>query len=205
VDLTELTGIACDKITGMVTNNNTMNEFMSIPLRDRSVEKYIDPFREDWEYRYYDALFGIDIYDKSLVGKEMSRSQQVCVNYMEGLEWTLQYYSNKCIDWRWCYKYAYAPLLSDLIRYIPHTDVTMMVEKEKSPVLELVQLCYVLPMASHTLLPSKVSEKIKTEYSHYYCDKLEFNWAYCKYFWEAHTELPHIRIADLERLVTTTQ
>lgn len=205
VDLTELTGIACDKITGMVTNNNTMNEFMSIPLRDRSVEKYIDPFREDWEYRYYDALFGIDIYDKSLVGKEMSRSQQVCVNYMEGLEWTLQYYSNKCIDWRWCYKYAYAPLLSDLIRYIPHTDVTMMVEKEKSPVLELVQLCYVLPMASHTLLPPKVSEKIKTEYSHYYCDKLEFNWAYCKYFWEAHTELPHIRIADLERLVTTTQ
>lgn len=205
VDLTELTGIACDKITGMVTNNNTMNEFMSIPLRDRSVEKYIDPFREDWEYRYYDALFGIDIYDKSLVGKEMSRSQQVCVNYMEGLEWTLQYYSNKCIDWRWCYKYAYAPLLSDVIRYIPHTDVTMMVEKEKSPVLELVQLCYVLPMASHTLLPPKISEKIKMEYSHYYCDKLEFNWAYCKYFWEAHTELPYIRIADLERLVTTTQ
>jgi len=205
VDLTELTGIACDKITGMVSNNNTMNEFMSIPLRDRSVEKYIDPFRENWEYRYYDALFGIDIYDKSAVGKEMNRSQQICVNYMEGLEWTLQYYSNKCIDWRWCYKYAYAPLLSDLIRYIPHTDVTMIVEKEKSSVLDMVQLCYVLPMASHTLLPSKIAEKIKTEYSHYYCDKLEFNWAYCKYFWEAHTELPHIRISDLERVVIATQ
>jgi hypothetical protein len=46
-----------------------------------------------------------------------------------------------------------------------------------------------------------VAEKMKRYYSHYYCDKLDFKWSYCKYFWEAHTELPHIRIAELERAV----
>jgi 5'-3' exoribonuclease 1 len=206
VDLTELTGIACDKITGMVTNNNTMSEFMSIPMRDRSIERYIDPFRENWEFRYYDSLFHIDIYDKSSANnEEMSRVREICVNYMEGLEWTMQYYSDRCIDWRWCYKYAYAPLLTDLVRYIPHTDVTMITEKPKMPVRELVQLCYVLPMASHNLLPSGIASRIKKEYSHYYCDRLEFNWAYCKYFWEAHTELPYIRISDLEHLTMRVQ
>ena len=209
VDLTELTGIACEKITELVSSNNTMADFMSIPMKERSIEKYIDPFRENWEFRYYDSLFDIDIFDGNGNGNgngnghqtEHNRVQQICVNYMEGLEWTMQYYSNGCINWRWCYKYAYAPLVTDLLRFIPHMDVTMIEEKPKSPVRDLVQLCYVLPMASHNLLPLKLAEKLKREYSHFYCDKLEFKWAYCKYFWEAHTELPHIRIQELEQVV----
>lgn len=199
-DLTELTGIACEKITELVSSNNTMADFMSIPMKERSIEKYIDPFRENWEFRYYDSLFDIDIFE-DIRQPENNRIRQICVNYMEGLEWTMQYYSNGCIDWRWCYKYAYAPLLTDLLRFIPHMDVTMIEEKPKSPVRDLVQLCYVLPMASHNLLPAKLAEKLKREYSHFYCDKLEFKWAYCKYFWEAHTELPHIRIQELEQVV----
>ena len=201
VDLTELTGIACEKITELVSGNNTMADFMSIPMKDRSIEKYIDPFRENWEFRYYDSLFDVNIFEGNGNPKENNRIRQICVNYMEGLEWTMQYYSNGCIDWRWCYKYAYAPLLTDLQRFVPHMDVTMIEEKPKSPVRDLVQLCYVLPMASHNLLPLKLSEKLKREYSHFYCDKLEFKWAYCKYFWEAHTELPHIRIQELEQVV----
>jgi 5'-3' exonuclease len=152
-------------------------------------------------FRYYDALFDIDIFDSESQDMENNRVRQICVNYMEGLEWTMNYYSSRCMDWRWCYKYAYAPLLTDLVRFIPHMDVKMIVEKPRSPVRDLVQLCYVLPMASHNLLPLNIAEKIKREYSHYYCDKLEFKWAYCKYFWEAHTELPHIQIRDLETLV----
>ena len=178
-----------------------MSDFMSIPMKDRSIEKYIDPFRENWEFRYYDSLFDVDIFECNGNPKENNRIRQICVNYMEGLEWTMQYYSSGCIDWRWCYKYAYAPLLTDLLRFIPYMDVTMIEEKPKSPVRDLVQLCYVLPMASHNLLPLKLAEKLKREYSHFYCDKLEFKWAYCKYFWEAHTELPHIRIQELEHVV----
>jgi len=213
VDIRELTKIACNRVVQMVGNIercHSLNEFMSIPLQERAAEKYIDPFRENWEFRYYDALFGIDIYArdrKSGSGSgvaNIDRLQMICVNYIEGLEWTMRYYSTGCVDWRWTYKYPYAPLLVDLMRYMPHLDTALFPNATphvKNPVRDLVQLCYVLPMASHGLLPAAIAEKLKRSYSHYYCDKLDFKWSYCKYFWEAHTELPHIRISELERLV----
>ena len=215
VDIRELTKIACHRVVQMVGNIercHSLNEFMTIPLYERAVEKYIDPFRANWEFRYYDALFGIDIYSKersSACRGLIDRLQLICVNYIEGLEWTMKYYSTGCIDWRWTYKYPYAPLLVDLMRYMPRLDTVLFPgvsgvngdSIEKKPVRDLVQLCYVLPMASHGLLPHALADKLKRSYSHYYCDKLDFKWSYCKYFWEAHTELPHINISELERVV----
>ncbi len=215
VDIREITKIACSRVVQLVGNIercHSLNEFMSIPLQERAAEKYIDPFRENWEFRYYDALFGIDIYAREREDKPgkddkngtIDRLQMICVNYIEGLEWTMRYYSTGCVDWRWTYKYPYAPLLVDLMRYMPHLDTALFPNATpdvKNPVRDLVQLCYVLPMASHNLLPAAVAEKLKRSYSHYYCDKLDFKWSYCKYFWEAHTELPHIRISELERVV----
>ena len=206
VDISELTNIACDRVLQMVSSVDkchSLTEFMSIPLQERAAEKYIDPFRENWESRYYDALFEIDMnHNATREGGGIDRVRMICVNYIEGLEWTMRYYSTGCVDWRWAYKYPYAPLLKDLARYIPHTDTAMFNEgAPPNPVRDLVQLCYVLPMSGHGLLPPAVAEKLKREYSHYYCDKLDFKWSYCKYFWEAHTELPHIRIADLEEVV----
>jgi 5'-3' exonuclease len=211
VDIRDLTKIACNRVVQLVGNMercHSLSEFMSIPLQERAVERYIDPFRENWEYRYYDALFGVDIYAKDRrrnngSGGNVDRLQMICVNYIEGLEWTMRYYSSGCVDWRWTYKYPYAPLLVDLMRYIPHLDTALFSEgiPVKNPVRDIVQLCYVLPMASHGLLPPLVAEKLRKYYSHYYCDKLDFKWSYCKYFWEAHTELPHIQIAELERAV----
>ena len=207
VDIRDLTKVACRRVVELVANVekcHSLNDFMTIPMQERAVEKYIDPFRENWEFRYYDALFDVDIYAKSGRGAPtIDRLQMICVNYIEGLEWTMRYYSTGCVDWRWSYKFAYAPLLVDLMRYMPHLDTALFPEVAdvKNPVRDLVQLCYVLPMASHGLLPTAVAEKLKRYYSHYYCDKLDFKWSYCKYFWEAHTELPHIRIADLEKVV----
>ena len=206
IDIRDLTKIACSRVVQLVANVeqcHSLNDFMLIPMQERAAEKYIDPFRENWEFRYYDALFDIDIYAKPGVGSErIDRLQSICVNYIEGLEWTMRYYSTGCVDWRWTYKYPYAPLLVDLMRYMPHLDTALFPDTtEKNPVRDLVQLCYVLPMASHGLLPTAIAEKLKRSYSHYYCDKLDFKWSYCKYFWEAHTELPHIRISELERVV----
>ena len=210
VDIRELTKVACDRVVQLVGNIercHSLNEFMGIPMQERAVERYIDPFRENWEYRYYDALLDVDIYAKGR-GRGggvsgVDRLQMICVNYIEGLEWTMRYYSTGCVDWRWTYKYPYAPLLVDLMRYTPHLDTALFPggTPVKNPVRDLVQLCYVLPMSGHGLLPPLLAEKLKRSYSHYYCDKLDFKWSYCKYFWEAHTELPHIRIEELERAV----
>jgi len=158
------------------------DELLLLPLKDRSVEHYINPYEEGWRERYYSALFDIKINDE--------RCKEICINYLEGLEWTMNYYTSGCIDWRWSYKYHYPPLLSDLIKYIPYFDTTLVSIKAKNPVTPMEQLCYVLPKSSHYLLPQKVHAQIKPEW---YSTNCRFHWAFCKYFWESHMDMPHNR------------
>ena len=38
-------------------------------------------------------------------------------------------------------------------------------------------------------------------HSDWYDTDCDFVWAYCRYFWEAHVNLPHIDIYELEEFV----
>ena len=73
--------------------------------------------------------------------------------------------------------------------------------KEKLPVTEIVQLSYVLPKNSLYLLPRKIETKLLSQYESNYKMDYEFQWAFCKYFWEAHVKLPEIDINELEQLL----
>ena len=42
--------------------------------------------------------------------------KNISINFMEGLEWVMNYYSVGCIDWSWHYKYNYPPLFKDLVK-----------------------------------------------------------------------------------------
>jgi 5'-3' exonuclease len=170
-----------------------MDDLLMLPMKERSIEKYINPFEKDWEYRYYKALFDIEITD--------DRRKQICVNYMEGLEWTFSYYIEGCIDWRWCYNYHYAPLFKDLVKYIPKMDTQFLKRMEKETIEDLVQLCYVLPRQNMNLLPMDVNIVLMQRLGHLYGDDYEFKWAYCRYFWESHAELPRLHIETLEDIV----
>jgi len=172
------------------TAEKKLIKFDAIPTYERDLEKYINPFQSGWQSRYYGALFPphIDIHD-------------VVTNFCEGLEWTLKYYTTDCPDWKWKYKYDYPPLLEDLIRYMPYFDREMVVKKPDNPVSPLVQLCYVMPRESLQFLPSSLETVLKTNYSHWYPSHCEYVWAYCKYFWESHVELPEIDIDILEKVI----
>ncbi len=182
-----------EEVLGEGANIQQMDDLLMLPMKERSVEKYINPFAKDWEYRYYKALFDIEITD--------DRRKQICVNYLEGLEWTFQYYMAGCIDWKWCYNYHYAPLFKDLVKYIPHMDTQFLKRKEKEPIEDLVQLCYVLPRQNLNLLPVEVNIVLLQRLGHLYGDDYEFKWAYCRYFWESHAELPRLHIETLEDVV----
>ena len=166
---------------------------LNLPMQKRAVELYINPFEEGWRERYYSTLFDIKINDE--------RCKEICINYLEGLEWTMKYYTSGCIDWRWSYKYHYAPLLSDLIKYIPYFDTLLLEPKMKNPVLPLVQLCYVLPKNSLYLLPQKINVLISKSRPDWYSTNCKFHWAFCKYFWESHMDMPHINISEMELLL----
>jgi 5'-3' exonuclease len=175
------------------TPEEKFKKFESTPMYERQMEKFINPLKPDWQTRYYAGLFGIT---------KDEEKRAVCINYLEGLEWTMKYYTSGCPDWRWRYKYNYPPLLEDLIRYVPLQNTEFVVKKPENPVSELVQLCYVLPRTSLHLLPLKLYFELIRRYDHWYKGNCDYVWAYCRYFWESHVEMNEIDITELEHFVT---
>lgn len=144
---------------------------------------------KDGEERYYEELLDVQV--------DETRTKQISTNYLEGLEWTFKYYTTGCPDWRWCYKYHYPPLLSDLIHYIPYFDTNYIAQNNNKPVSQILQLCYVLPKHSLSLLPGSLPDKLIQAFPDWYTDEADFHWAFCKYFWESHARLPSIDLNEL--------
>jgi 5'-3' exonuclease len=179
------------------TPEEKFKKFESTPLHSREMEHYINPTKPYWQSRYYRGLFGIKSDSNGEQKKDISK------NYLQGLEWTMKYYTTGCPDWRWRYKYNYPPLLKDLLIYIPVFDTEFISYKLPNPVSEIVQLCYVLPRTSLNLLPNKLYFELLRRYDHWYKGNCEFTWAFCRYFWESHIEMNEIDIDELERFINT--
>jgi 5'-3' exonuclease len=184
-------------------------KLLFLPIKDRRVEQYIDPFRPHWRNRYYTTLF--DFTETHTSKAYQSNIDTACKKYLEGLEWTHRYYRNGCIDWDWHYPYEYSPLLSDVVKFM--SNYTQPIQyyggcdkwKEgktiSTPVSPITQLAYVLPVSSQHVLPMSVKDKLQKKLSDKYPTYCEWNWAFCKYFWEAHAKLPSISVAVLKRLL----
>ena len=188
--------------------DDVMHDVLMLPMTQRDVERDINPFQPGWENRYYAAL--CDIQD----GGATPAVAALCRNYLEGMEWTFRYYTRGCVDWKWTYANHYPPLLADLVHHIPDDTThdptnafSFLRIKPKEPIRDVVQLCYVLPRASHALLPPSVERALmRSSMKDRYTDNgsHNFKWAYCKYFWECHTDLPALDLRELEQIVKKT-
>jgi 5'-3' exoribonuclease 1 len=179
--------------------DNEFKAFENTPQTEREAEKYIDPFRPNWQRRYYRVLLNIRSDTTGQITKD------VAINYLQGLEWTMKYYTTGCADWRWQYKYNYPPLLQDLIKYVPVFPTEFVPVKPFDPVSEMTQLCYVLPRQSLHLLPKGLGQALITNFSEWYPNNCEFVWAYCRYFWESHAIMNEIDIKELEHYLKTNK
>ena len=177
------------------TIEEKLTKLQHIPIKERDIEKYINPHEFGWQKRYYEKLFDTDINN--------FYKRKICNNYLEGLEWVLNYYTIDCKDWRWSYKYHYPPLLSDLFVFIPHFDTEMIAKNNHTAVTPYVQLSYVLPKDSLHHLPYDIYISLMKNKKHFYDSNCEFCWSFCKYFWESHIKLPHIDLNELEEFVNT--
>lgn len=165
------------------------NVVLNVPIIYRSEENYISPQNQYWELRYYKTLFSSDFNVKN-----------ICINYLEGLEWVFKYYTNNCPDWRWKYNYHYPPLMKDICKYIPNKFHDFIQDCRK-PFSSYVQLAYVLPKRTQNLLPSHIQKYLTNHCSQYYAndEDIQYQWAFCRYFWEAHPILQSISLHILEK------
>lgn len=185
------------KFHGKSTANMEDRQFLfeNIPMLYFAKETYISPDKDGWEIRYYRMAFNEENPTREFIKK-------VCINYLEGLEWVFRYYTEGCVDWKWRYSYHYPPLLTDLVQYIPdfETDFFGNVSKyNMQPYHPYTQLAYVVPAWNAGLMPPAV-QKTMRENAKYYpkMEELEFEWMFCRYFWESHVKLPEIPIEKIE-------
>jgi 5'-3' exonuclease len=181
------------------TLDDEFKKFENTPQTERELEKYINPFKPYWQERYYRGLLNIKSDTTGALTKD------VAINYLQGLEWTMKYYTTGCADWRWHYKYNYPPLLQDLIKHVPVFSTEFVPVKPFDPVSEMTQLCYVLPRQSLSLLPKGLGQALITNFSDWYPDNCDFVWAYCRYFWESHAIMNEIDIKELEHYLKTNK
>ena len=164
------------------TDEEKETKFNCTPVWERNIENFINPYENCWEFRYYYSLFDKNIdKDKNIVGT-------ICTNYLQTLQWTYYYYSKECVNWNHCYNYNYPPLLIDLYKHIPYFTSELVLKEDKNVIHPQLLLAYVLPKNALLLLPDKIHNYLLKNYEKYYKDDYEFEYAFCKYFWESHVK-----------------
>jgi len=170
-----------------------MMKYNMIPMCNRELEEFINVNERGWEHRYYNTLFKCD--------NNTHNVKKICMNYLEGLEWTFNYYSGNAMDWNWKYKYHYPPLLKDLNKYVPNWNYDVLnIETPNNDINEYIQLAYVLPKEKLNYLPPKYHYILLKNLSDFYVEDYSLTWAYCKYMWESHPNLPHLNVSTIKDL-----
>jgi 5'-3' exonuclease len=160
---------------------------LNLPILYRQQERYINVESKGWESRYYKELLKIDPTEENI--------REVCLNYLEGLEWVLKYYKEGKKG-RWKYKYNYGGLLKDIKKNMKKRNRN---EKEEKGINVYIQLAYVLPISQKDLIPNeRIKEIMEKKEIYTNANENELNSAYCRYIWEAHPNLPNINIEMLE-------
>lgn len=129
-------------------NSNTV--FFPHPILDRNTTYHpttgfkvlnYEKFSDD----YYRSFFppGTDI-------------KSICLDYIEGMQWVITYYTKKVPCWSWCYKYNYAPLAKDLAKYVK--DFRFKDYPLSHPNAPFQQLLSIVPPKSAYLVPSPLSD-----------------------------------------------
>lgn len=137
--------------------------------------------------------------------------KNVCYNYLEMIQWTwYYYYHNDIIDNTKCYLYGQAPLLNDVLTYVPLFDnESLLTPRSTQPIDEKTLLLYVLPYEEHSeIIPSdkyrQMSCMVYDEVPLLKETNYNVDYLMCKYFWESHLELVHIDVFELNRVVLET-
>ena len=162
-------------------------------------EKFIrDPILDMCYKRDNKGVYSVDINRyNSLYLKEKFPSditeEQICHEYLEGMQWVLTYYTKDVPDWKWHYSYHYAPPASILAKYFD--TYKFKTYNVTVPTTPFQQLLGVLPPKSAKLIPRPLSTLLTDNNSPLkkYCpETFEIDYAGKKREWEGIVLLPMV-------------
>jgi len=160
------------------------------PILNQEKENIIDIGTKNWKYRFY--KHAMNIYDDDDI-------TQCCINYIEGLKWTFDYYFKGCKSWKWKYNYRHAPSIQDIINTMNNINLSAIKLPESKHYNPIVQLLSIFPKTSIDLIPSEYRKLMKSEsnISDYYPSDYQIDTYYKRYFWQCEPILPLI---DYDRI-----
>lgn len=147
-------------------------------------------------------MIDMDLYRKLYYKHKLDKTEnetveQLCEDYLVGMEFVLKYYLDSIPSYSWSYKHHYAPFSGDLAKYIEQKYKPAEFKKDK-PMSALLQLMCILPPSSKSLLPSCVqsyydvaNEKDNPIYK-YVNSKVDVDYDFKTHEWEGVLKLPFI-------------
>lgn len=148
----------------------------------------------------------IDEFDNFIFENEDIKS--VSKNYIEMIEWTWYYYfNNDFIDNTKYYRYTNAPLLRNILPFIPlFNDDRILSYKKTDKISDITLLLYILPVQEHRhVLNNKdfnnIAPKVYESIPLIKETNFEIDYFLCKFFWEGHLKLSSIDIFDVNNIV----
>lgn len=127
-----------------------MHELNYMPILKRN--KVLDPENDPaWKATYYHTLLQI-------MPSDIKAMDALCENFLQGIQWNVDYYFNNKFSHDWYYRYPLAPFVADIIRYMSklNNDSLPSIPKLNLTMTPVEQLMVVLPHHSQHLLPANV-------------------------------------------------
>ncbi|KAK9451634.1 XRN 5'-3' exonuclease N-terminus-domain-containing protein [Limtongia smithiae] len=145
----------------------------------------------EWKDNYYKNKLGFSIHDEA-------KLRAICQNYVQGLQWVLNYYFKGVSSWSWYFAYHYAPILSDITKGLD-ADMNFQLGQPFTP---FEQLMGVLPDLSNHLVPKPFRGLMHDPESpilDFYPQEFELDLNGKKMDWEAVVIIPFV---DEKRLLS---
>jgi 5'-3' exonuclease len=183
----------------------TVSQYEKGVLEDKLGHKdrfFPDPLLEN-NSTYVKGKYELDIvkYHKDYYAKNLSEienKEELCHEYLDGMQMVLSYYLEGNTDWNWRYPYHYAPFADEISEYIK--TYKFKVKVETKPAEPFIQLLCVLPPKSSELLPSPLNTLLSSDSSPLasYCpSKFEVDLSGKRQSWEGIVLLP---VIDYEKV-----
>jgi 5'-3' exoribonuclease 1 len=115
----------------------------------------------------------------------------ICHQYLDGLQWVLQYYSQDVPDWNWFFPYHYTPPAKFIAKYID--SYTRKVFRKNKPMLPFQQLMSIIPQKSSSILPKPLNTLIQKH------ENIHIDLSGKKYEYQGIVLLPFIDISKVNK------